>query len=291
VFQLGHQNRQQMSYKMAKEILNKNILGMITLIETYTNRNSDHGAWIRGIDQRGNPDTINLKEFLGNATWHEFDPDRYFNWQKWFEYGSSVTGNQFTHAYDCVNQIVGIGIPQSVVATGGLYHYKDARNIPDVFNAVYNYPDKGLTLTYDCTLKNSVYRNTFLMGTDAAMEIGSGVTIYKDSESSRYSEIKIDPKLPLYSYHPDPKIDALSSATSNLYHLSGYGNTIIDGIVYDSSYLHMKEWIDAIRGHNHPSCDIDRGFEESITYIMSNIAYLKKKVVSWDPINEKVMLS
>jgi len=260
------------------------------LIESYTNRNSNHGAWNRTIDERGNLQTINWKEFLGNAPWHNFEPDRYFNWQKWFEYGSSVTGNQFTHEFDCINQVYEIGIPESVVALGGNYYFKDGRNIPDVFNATFNYPNKGLALTYDCTLKNNNYRNTFLMGSDAAMEIGSGLTIYKDALSEKYKKIEIDPKLPMYSYHPDPNIDALSSATSKSYHQSGYGNTIVDGVTLDTSYLHMKEWIDSIRGFNIPSCNIDSGFEESVTYILSNIAYLNKKAVSWDPINEKAIL-
>jgi len=287
-FQLGHQNRQQMSYKMAKELIKKNLLGTISLIETYTNRNSDRGAWIRGIDDQGSLDTINWKEFLGAAPWIDFDPDRYFNWQKWFEYSGGVSGNQFTHAYDCVNQVLGLGIPESVVATGGLYHFKDARNIPDVFNAVFNYPGRKLILTYDCTLINSRYRNTFFMGSDATMEIGSGLTIYKDSNSKRYQTVQIDPKMPLYSYHSNPKVDAVSSATSKAYHWSGFVDTVVDGVTYDLTYLHLKEWLDSIRGLNTPSCDIEAGFEESVTYIMSNLAFLKNKAVQWDTRNEKI---
>jgi hypothetical protein len=30
----------------------------------------------------------------------EFDPDMYFNWQKWFEFGTGPAGNQFTHEFD-----------------------------------------------------------------------------------------------------------------------------------------------------------------------------------------------
>ena len=47
VFQLGHQITQSVIFQQAKEIIKKDILGKITLVETTTNRNSADGAWIR----------------------------------------------------------------------------------------------------------------------------------------------------------------------------------------------------------------------------------------------------
>ncbi len=55
VFQLGHQITQNIVFKQAKEIIKKNILGKITLIETTSNRNTAEGAWIRHLDANGNP--------------------------------------------------------------------------------------------------------------------------------------------------------------------------------------------------------------------------------------------
>ena len=49
VFQLGHQGRQTESYVKAKEAIDKNILGKISLIEVTTNRNSPNGAWVYDI--------------------------------------------------------------------------------------------------------------------------------------------------------------------------------------------------------------------------------------------------
>jgi predicted dehydrogenase len=291
IFQLGHQNRQQMSYKMAREILMGGRLGDISLIETYSNRNNDHGAWIRGIDPQGNQQTINWKEFLGDADWLDFDPDRYFNWQKWFEYSGGPTGNQFTHLYDCVNQVFDLGIPESVVALGGLFYYKDPRNIPDVLNVIFNYPQKRLTLTYDLTLKNNHTRNTTFFGTEGTMEVATGVNVYKNSGSKVFKDINVDFKTPFYSYRPDIDIDGISSATSKFYHMSGFGDTNIEGKKYDTTFLHIKEWIDAIRGGHPVSCNIEKGFEESISYILSNIAYLKGTRVTWNPIKEEVIYS
>ena len=290
VLQVGHQNRQQMSYKIANELVGKGFLGSITQIETYTNRNSDHGAWIRPIDERGNTENINWEEFIGDAPWEEFNPDRYFNWQRFDKFGTCVTGNQFTHAYDCVNQIVGIGIPESAMALGGTYHFKDDRDMPDVLNAIFNYPDHGLTLSYASTLKNSRYRETLIMGSDASLIVDINLLVFKDSRSGKFEEIRIDPSDPMYLYIPTENIDAISSATTLPYVRGGYGPTLVDGKRLDTTYLHLKEWIDAIRSNGRPSCDIDQGVEETVTFNMANISYRSKKYVRWDQKNEHVEL-
>lgn len=292
IFQLGHENRQQMSFKVAQEMYQKGVLGTVSMVQTYTNRNTINGAWIREreFDHLGNPSTINWKEFLANAPWHEFDPKRYFNWQRYSDYGTSMTGNDFSHQYDCVNQVLGLGIPETVVALGGQYYYKNHGDIPDVLNAVFSYPQRGLTMTYDGTLKSGIYRQTHIMGSEATMDVDNAIMLYKDSDSERYKGVKIDPSNPMYYYAPSSDVDAVTSATAMSYMKGGYGPTFIDGKVIDATFLHLKEWVDAIRGHGKTSCDIDAGFDEAVTVNLANLAYLHKKPVQWDKVNEKAII-
>ncbi|MGB5528042.1 MAG: Gfo/Idh/MocA family oxidoreductase, partial [Gemmatimonadota bacterium] len=63
VFQLGHQNRQMESHEKAREVIEKGILGPITLVETTTNRNDPWGAWVWDIHEQGNPRTIDWELF------------------------------------------------------------------------------------------------------------------------------------------------------------------------------------------------------------------------------------
>lgn len=293
VFQLGHENRQQMSFKMARELYRKGVLGTVSLVQTYTNRNTPFGAWIRddAFDHKlANQKNINWKEFLGNAPWQEFDLKKYFSWQRYSDFGTSVTGNDFSHKYDCVNQVLGLGIPDEVIAMGGQFYYKDHGDMPDVLNAIFSYPEKGLMMTYDGTLKNGIYRQSHILGSEATMDIDNAIMLYKDNNSERYKDINIDSSNPLYYYAPNTDIDAVSSATSKAYMKGGYGPTYIDGKVIDATFLHLKEWIDAIRGHGKTSCDIESGFEESVTFNLANLAYLHKKPVTWDKVNEKAII-
>ncbi len=288
--QVGHQNRQQASFIKGNEMVRKNVLGPVSLIETFTNRNTDGGAWIRGIDKGANASNVNWKEFLGDKPWIELDLDRYFNWQKWFEYGTGPAGNQFTHAFDGVNQIMNLGIPKTVVATGGNFYFKDPRDIPDVFNVVFQYPDKGLSLTYDCTLRNSNTRPTTIMGMEGTMKVSIGLEIFPDTNTKNFEEFKDNPDEPIFAYNPrNDGIDAVTSATTKSYLENGFGYTYNNGQQIDCSYLHLREWLYCLRNGKQPSCSVDRGFEETVTFYMSNLAYLEKRVVEWDAENEKII--
>ncbi len=293
VFQLGHENRQQMSFKIAREIYLKGAMGDVNMVQVYTNRNTVFGAWIRdnAFDHKlGTKDNINWEEFLGIAPWTRFDLQRYFSWQRYSDYGTSLTGNDFSHQYDCINQILDLGIPETTVALGGQYYYKHHGDMPDVFNAVFNYPERGLTLTYDGTLKNETYRPSRILGSDATLDVDRAILMYKDRNSDRYKDIMIDPSEPLYYYDPKNKLDAITSASTKIYLKGGYGPTFIDGKVIDATLLHLKEWVDAIRGHGKTSCDIDAGFQEAVTFNLANLAYNHKKVVKWDKLNEKAII-
>ncbi len=292
VFQLGHENRQQMSFKIAREMYQKGVMGEVSMVETFTNRNSEDGAWIRTrkFDHLGNTGTIDWHEFLGNAPLQEFDSKRYFNWHRYSEYGTGVTGNQFSHVYDCINQILDLGIPESVVATGGQYYYKNHGDMPDVMNAVFNYPERKLTLTYNCSLKNEIYRSSRILGSEATMDVDKAILLYKDSQSERYREFKFKSDEPFYYYAPGKDIDATTSATAKQYIRGGYGPTYIDGKAIDTTYLHLKEWIDSIRGQNQPSCNIDLGFEEAVTFNLANLAFKHQKTVRWDKENNKAVI-
>ncbi len=125
VFQLGHQVTQNVIFQQAKEIVEKDILGKITLVETTTNRNSATGAWIRHLDANGNLkpgsiDTIDWEQWLGNRPKVPFSVERYYNWTQYFDYDTGMLGQLFSHEYDAVNQLLNIGIPKSAVASGGI---------------------------------------------------------------------------------------------------------------------------------------------------------------------------
>ena len=299
VYQLGHQIPHSVIFQQAKEIIAKNILGKISLVETTTNRNSAEGAWIRHLDKNGKPKpgdekTIDWEQWLGNAPKVPFSLDRYYNWTKYFDYDIGLIGQLFTHEFDAVNQLLKIGIPKSAMSSGGIYYWKDERDMPDVLQCVFEYPDRELTLLYSATLSCSRNRGRMFMGHDASMELGASINITADAESTRYKkQIEagiIDPSSPMISFNPTSgKVDAVTSASARYYAGRGLTTTMINGHPVDITHLHIKEWIDCIRNGGTPSCNIERAFEEGVTTMMAHKSYVEKRRVEWDPVNRKIV--
>nr|MBD3620798.1 Gfo/Idh/MocA family oxidoreductase [Sunxiuqinia sp.] len=301
VYQLGHQITQSSVFQQAKEVIAKNILGKITLVETTTNRNTASGAWIRHLDSNGarkpgSEATIDWKQWLGGAPYVPFSIDRYYNWTKWFDYDLGMIGQLFTYEFDAVNQLLGIGIPKSVASSGGIYFWKDNREIPDSLHCIFEYPQHDLTLLYSGNLASSRSRGRVFMGHDASMELGSNATITADRNSTRYAKAInsgiIDPGSPMISFNPEAgQIDAVTSASEKYYASRGLTTTTINGRRIDVTHLHVREWIHCIRNGGTPSANIEMAFQEGITCIMAHKSYLEKKTVEWDDEEGRIVLS
>lgn len=82
-----------------------------------------------------------------------------------------------------MNQVLRLGIPDTMVALGGQYYYKEHSDIPDVVNIIFSYPKKGLALTYDGSLKNGVCRQSQILSSEATMNIDNVIMLFKDSYS------------------------------------------------------------------------------------------------------------
>ena len=306
VFQVGHQHRQTQSFLTARDLIRKNVLGHISLIQTNTNRNDDNGAWQYEIHEKANLQTIDWAGFLGNAPEIPFNKEHFFRWRKWWAYGTGLSGDLLTHDYDRINCLLEMGIPKSVMASGGIYTHRDGRNVPDVFQVVMEYPDyvsgtsqqegkeKGMTFVYSATLGNQYHRTSVLMGHDASLEIGNTVTVYVEPRSTRYKDMIeeniISPGTPMYSYNPSAKgVDAVTGATAKYFADKGLLYTYRDGKRVDSTMLHMREWLSGIRNGTKVSCGIEEGFQEAISAHMATLSYRTGRRIEWDPVNRQIV--
>ncbi|MCH8232317.1 MAG: Gfo/Idh/MocA family oxidoreductase [Bacteroidetes bacterium] len=306
VLMLGHQHRQTQSFLTAQDIINKNVLGHVSLIQANTNRNSDNGAWQYHIHEKASPQTIDWNLFLGNAPNVSFNKEHFFRWRKWWAYGSGLSGDLMTHDYDRINCVLNMGIPKSVITSGGIYTHRDGRNVPDVMQINMDYPDfstgstqeqgkeKGMTLVYSATLGNQYDRNTILMGHDGTMHLGNRLAVYIDPRSTRFADLlednNIDVSVPVYEYDPAAgELDGITSATSRYFANKGLLWTYRDGKRVDSTFLHLREWLSCIRNGGKPSCGIKEGFEEAITAHMGSLSYKLGRRIEWDAGKEEIV--
>ena len=297
-FQLGHQNRQVDANEKAKQIIKQGLLGKINLVELATNRNSPWGAWVWGIHPEGNAQTIDWDTFQepspNKIPFGEEALRRFFRWRCWFDYGTGLSGDLLSHDFDAINQIMDLGIPKYASSSGGIYFYKDGRDVPDVWNATFEYPDKDLTILYSATLSSNDPRGNRIMGHDATMQMGGqsgggsvhGFIVKADSESTRYKDRLesgiISTQYPIYTYSPGSKqIDGITSATSRYFANKGLLYTYREGKRVDPTHLHVKDWLDAIRSGGQPKCDIEQALHEAVACHMATESYLQGKQMEW----------
>jgi hypothetical protein len=199
-----------------------------------------------------------------------------------------------SHVFDTANQFLGLSIPKSAVASGGIYRWKDNREIPDVFNVAFEFPDRDLSFMYSATLASSRNRGRLMMGQDGSMEVGNNIQVMIDQNSKRFQqkivEGIIEPSTPILSYTPGSKeIDAITSATEKYYAIRGLTYTYREGKRVDISHLHLKNWLDCIRYGGTPSCSIDKGMEITLACHMATKAYRENRRVEWDPVAGRIV--
>jgi predicted dehydrogenase len=306
VFMVGHQHRQTQSFLAAQDVIGKDILGHISLIQANTNRNEDTGAWQYYIHEDASPETIDWEAFIGSAPMVPFNAEHFFRWRKWWAYGSGLSGDLLSHDYDRINCVLNMGIPDSITSSGGIYTHRDGRNVPDVMQVCMDWADppnahrhpsdtkQGMTMVYSATLGNGFTRSTKLMGSDGTMELGNKLTIYTDRDSTKYADLiasgVFQPHTPVYEYDPAAiGGDAVTSATTTYFADKGLLWTYRDGKRMDSTFLHLREWLSCIRNGGKPSCGIDEGFEEAMVAHMAGLSYKLGRRIDWDRQSEVIL--
>jgi len=288
VFQLGHQGRSSPSNARAKEIYNSGILGPVTMVRISTFRNSEIAQWRWysnysnfNVPSDADPEHIDWNKFLGDAPKRAFNLRRFFHWRCYWDYGTGIAGDLLSHQWDAVNDIMEVGIAKTCVASGGIYYWDDDREAPDVWNVIYEYPDKNLAITYSCEFQNSHYGSELqLFGKNATLEGGRGLRVFLEPYGERNREMLKK----LMEQQKGEKAEALRRGRGETIPIYTY--TGEPGLYFTS---HMQNFINCVRSREKPRCHIDAAFEEAVTAIMSVIAYKEKRQVTWDPVRQEVV--
>ncbi|MEO7649868.1 MAG: Gfo/Idh/MocA family oxidoreductase, partial [Bryobacteraceae bacterium] len=140
ICQVGMQQRSGKHYIEAKRLyIDSGKLGKITLARTWWHGNTFHLRRAPASLQE-RPSNLNWARYLGPLKWRDWDPQQYYNWRAYLDFGGGQVTDLFTHWIDVVHMFMGHDIPNSAAAAGGVYHYKDGRTAPDTINVLLEYP-------------------------------------------------------------------------------------------------------------------------------------------------------
>jgi predicted dehydrogenase len=252
VCQVGMQQRSGIHYLRAKkEYMDTGRLGKISLVRTWWHGNGYHLRKApASLAQR--PSNLNWARFLGPLKWREWDPQQYWNWRAYLDYGGGQVTDLFTHWIDVVHMFMGTDVPISAVASGGVYTYKDGRTAPDTINVLLEYPG-DYTATFEATLAPGVTGAAIeFCGTKGKLFIDR--SRYEFREAGRNSvpvEVKAEP--------------------------------------HDMTLDHVKNFLECVKSRQKPNGDVLIGHRSAQASHLGNIAYLQKRRLNFDPQREEIM--
>ena len=250
--QVGMQQRSGKHYLEAKrEYVDAGKLGKVTLARTWWHGNTYH---LRRAPKRleALPSNLDWARFLGPLRWREYDPQQYFNWRAYLDFGGGQVTDLFTHWIDVVHMMLGREIPGSAVAAGGVYHYKDGRTAPDTINVLLEYPEE-LTATFEATLAPGIKgEGVELCGTEGKL--------YIDRQG--------------YEFRPAGR-DAQPVGVK-----AENREMTID---------HVQDFLECTRTGKRPRGDVLIGHRSAQASHLGNLAYVQKRRLRFDVVREEIL--
>ena len=250
ICQVGMQQRSGKHYIEAKrEYIDSGKIGKVTLARTWWHGNGYH---LRKAPDylKSKPQDLDWARYLGRLKWRDWDPQQYWNWRAYLDFGGGQVTDLFTHWIDVVHMFLGSDVPISAVAAGGVYNYKDGRTAPDTINVLLEYPAQ-FTATFEATLAPGIG--------GAALEIaGTQGRLYIDRQH--------------YEFHPvghgaEPVV--VKSAT----------NIDMD---------HVENFLECVKSRQLPNGDVLAGHRSAQASHLGNIAYMQKRRIDFDPVREEI---
>lgn len=259
VCQVGMQQRSAKHYLQAKEkYFDSGKIGSVTLARTWWYGNSWHLRKAPASLQ-AKPQDLDWGAFLGPVKWRDYDPQQYFNWRAYLDFGGGQVTDLFTHWIDVVHMFMGQDVPSSAVATGGVYKYKDGRTAPDTINVLLQYPGpQEFTATFEATLVPGIRGEAIEMcGTEGRLWI----------DRSRYEFYPVGAK------QPSEVVKA----------------EVIEGVRDSLTQDHVNNFLECMRSRRRPNGDVLIGHRSAQASHLGNLSYEQRRRIDFDTQREEVL--
>ncbi|HEX6070814.1 MAG TPA: Gfo/Idh/MocA family oxidoreductase [Longimicrobiaceae bacterium] len=293
VLQVGSQRVSSIVYAKAKELLAAGVIGPLNFIEARYDRNSAQGAWQYSIPTDASPQTVDWDQFLGRAPKRPFEPIRLFRWRNYQDYGTGVPGDLFVHLFSGIHHVLDSEGPTRVMATGGLRHWLDGRDVPDVVVGLFDYPETNSHPAFNINMRvnfasgdggGQAFR---FIGPDGVLTIDNRVTVQRAAKEREpghtaytFSKAMEQELLRDYRQKYPPQEPAVVPQHTEVYAPpSGYSDSL----------HHFQVFFDAVRTRKPVVEDAVFGFRAAAPSLLTNLSYFEGKPYQWDPTAMKVV--
>ena len=271
IVQVGTQHRSEPYQIAARELIKSGALGDVSKVEIVWNY---HGPRWRGreeVTQLREEDTDWRRWLLGKK-YRPFDPRMYFEFRLYRDFSSGIADQWMSHGIDLVHYFLEDEFPRSVMASGGVFAWKDGRENPDTFQALLEYP-KGFLVSYATSFGNDADSFSRIMGKNATLVNIGG----EGSPRWKWVEEK-------GTHESDPDVKRAEKYVT----LPG-DDRIPPTSISDDDLSHMTNWIECLRSRKAPNATVRHGFAHSVACIMAARAYREGRKLYWNPRTEEIV--
>ena len=291
VLQVGSQPISSVVTEKARQLYKSGAIGKLNMVNILISRNDALGAWDWPMATDASTETIDWDRFVGDAPKRPFDPQRFFRWRKYWDYGTGVAGDMYVHRFTTLHRIIDSKGPVKGMATGGVRFWLD-REVPDLQLGLYEYPETNshpaFTLQLGANFADGGHGPVFQLVGDEGMMSISGNTINlsraakTDGEGFQGSLLRTFAKSEQKSWMK--AYEERKSARNELQTTTLAGTSEFSAPRgYDSHLDHFRIFFRAMRGGEPVVENSAYGFRAAAPALIANLAYLENRIVEWDP--------
>jgi len=284
VLQVGSQTTSAEMWWKAKKAIADGMIGQMIMSQGSYHRNSFTGEWNEDwpIDKNAGPDGkgddhIDWNMFLGTefklAPKRPYDADRFFRFRKYWDYSGGIATDLFFHVVAPMNICWDEPqFPSKVTAHGGIYVFKDEREVPDTFHLMADYA-KGHSLVLSSTMANSQHIPGLIRG-----HYGTIIMVDHGRFEGMVPNITVKPES-----HWDSAVKADRLVGGDEYQKK-FGNQEIKIPVDQTDPLqaHIGNFLQCMRTREKPHLDVETGAKACVLINLAVQSYREGRTLYWD---------
>jgi predicted dehydrogenase len=280
IVQIGSQRTSSVLCEKARELYSSGAIGEIEHVELTLGRNDPTGAWQYPPPTDLSPDTLNWEEWLGTAPKIPFNALHFARWRCWKEYGTGVGGDLMVHLLSGMLYTLGWNeIPRSAQSLGGIFRWKDGRNMPDLHLVLFDY--HGVPVYVRLGLGTESVELARFFGPKGILDLQEfGLQL------SPQTGIDTGPSYYAYGFPEAMREKYFSEWYKQNAPKTGkeplFDQSTWKGHDYDDMVPHLLNFFESVKSRKPVVQDAVFGNNAAVACHMANESYFRQKQVIWD---------
>jgi predicted dehydrogenase len=284
VVQVGTQQRSGPHYQRARELIRQGRLGQLVSVQCNYFRNVSPG--FGNPPDRKPPPELDYDLWLGPAPERPYNPNRAIYHFRWFwDYSGGQMTNLGHHSLDVVHWCTEVKGPLAVTSAGGRYFLKDNGEVPDLQDAIIEYPGFHTIVQFrECAAgaTASGMGGVVFHGNKGTLTVGrDGFELVPDKKENPVNIVaRIIGGHPVGGPQPVAE-EGEQTWTEAAKDASGD---------WKAQYVeHARNFLACVKSRKEPNSDLESGHRVSTVCHLANISMKVGRKIRWDAEKEQIL--